>query len=385
MKIGVITHWWCFENYGQLLQCFAFQRFLKSNGHEPFLIRWYPGSAFGDKMTFCRILRKFRNPFAFIRSILYRINGTTKKIARRRAIVSQRRDFDGFRREYLAFADGTYRSYQELKRSSFVDADMYSVGSDVVWKMIPLNDDGRIVFLDFGRSSAKRIAYSPSFGGASLSDEYKRFAAPLIQKLDFVSVREPSGVKLCAEMGRTDAICVMDPVFLLKRDQWAEAFDVPASRTGVFTYLLQSSVNSRLLVNSAKALATYYHTRLQITTVYSDDGFPDELLSNPTIPEWVRLVGSSQFVLTNSFHCTSFAILFHTPFAVVLKDDGKGMDNRLLSILDRVGLLDRLYEPGKHSIEEIISKVIDWNQVDRKVAGELLDSVEYLKKVGVLS
>lgn len=40
MKIGIITFWSSKDNYGQLLQLFALQTFLKELGHEPFLIRY---------------------------------------------------------------------------------------------------------------------------------------------------------------------------------------------------------------------------------------------------------------------------------------------------------------------------------------------------------
>ena len=40
MKIGIVTFWSSKDNYGQLLQLFALQTFLKELGHEPFLIRY---------------------------------------------------------------------------------------------------------------------------------------------------------------------------------------------------------------------------------------------------------------------------------------------------------------------------------------------------------
>lgn len=40
MKIGIITFWTSKDNYGQLLQCFALQQYLRKNGHEPYLIRY---------------------------------------------------------------------------------------------------------------------------------------------------------------------------------------------------------------------------------------------------------------------------------------------------------------------------------------------------------
>ena len=40
MKIGVVTFWQSKDNYGQHLQSFALQTYLKKMGHEPFLIRY---------------------------------------------------------------------------------------------------------------------------------------------------------------------------------------------------------------------------------------------------------------------------------------------------------------------------------------------------------
>jgi len=40
MKIGIVTLWISKDNYGQQLQCFALQQYLRNLGHEPFLIRY---------------------------------------------------------------------------------------------------------------------------------------------------------------------------------------------------------------------------------------------------------------------------------------------------------------------------------------------------------
>ena len=40
MKIGIMTFWWSNDNYGQLLQCYALQKYLRDLGHDAFLIRY---------------------------------------------------------------------------------------------------------------------------------------------------------------------------------------------------------------------------------------------------------------------------------------------------------------------------------------------------------
>ena len=38
MKIGILTFWNTPDNYGQMLQCFALQTYLREQGHDTFLV-----------------------------------------------------------------------------------------------------------------------------------------------------------------------------------------------------------------------------------------------------------------------------------------------------------------------------------------------------------
>ena len=40
MRIGIMTYWWSNDNYGQLLQCYALQKYLRNMGYDAFLIRY---------------------------------------------------------------------------------------------------------------------------------------------------------------------------------------------------------------------------------------------------------------------------------------------------------------------------------------------------------
>lgn len=40
MKIGILTFWWSQDNYGQLLQCYALQKYLNDLGHDSFIINY---------------------------------------------------------------------------------------------------------------------------------------------------------------------------------------------------------------------------------------------------------------------------------------------------------------------------------------------------------
>lgn len=382
MKVGVITHWWCFENYGQLLQGYAFQAYLERQGHWGFIIRYYPGTAFADKITLRRILVRLFSWNSFKQSLLAVMRRSRKAQSDRRKHIGALRNFDGFRAANMNYTQRIYRSYGELKRSNEVSADVYSAGSDVVWKMLPFNDDGRVMFLDFGVKSARRISYSASFGDAVVSRKYMDFASPLVRKMDAVSVREPTGVDICKQMGREDAVCVLDPIFLLDAEFYRNKFQIPNMRSGVYGYFLRMKphVPMSAIHGVAKELG---QVNPKIVTVYDDMGLPDDILINPTLPEWIRMIGSAKFFITNSFHGASMAIILHTPFVVVLKNNGGGMDNRLLGLLDRFGLKDRIYGADTRMLMDFVNRPIDWTVVDVALRKELKKSFDFLKNCGL--
>lgn len=380
MKIGVITHWWCFENYGQILQGYALQHYLKAKGHDPFVIRYNPFNQVGDRMTILRIVRKLVHPIEFFRNVLMRLTGSNRRAVERRRKVEAQRRFEEFKKSNIIYSKGVYKSYSEIKDALDIDADVYVVGSDVVWKFVPLNNNGRVFFLDFGREKAKRVAYSPSFGSTKLDEKYKRFVSPLIQKLNSVSVRELNGVGLCNELGVNDAVCVLDPVFLVPREVWQQEFGIQNCRRGVFAYFL--SVREGVPVDELKTLGDGKDD-LRVTTVYEDMNVPNDLLLNPTVSEWVRCIGTSRAVVTNSFHGVSMAIILHTPFICFLKHGGAGMDSRVISILERLGLSSRIYNRANGSLKEQMEQSIDWSKVDELLDQELQGSFAFLRSAGI--
>ena len=59
MKIGIMTFWWSEDNYGQLLQCYALQKYLHEIGHDAFLIRYNPGKDYLKIFFLVKMLKIF--------------------------------------------------------------------------------------------------------------------------------------------------------------------------------------------------------------------------------------------------------------------------------------------------------------------------------------
>ena len=81
--------------------------------------------------------------------------------------------------------------------------------------------------------------------------------------------------------------------------------------------------------------------------------------------QWLGLIKESSLVVTNSFHGTAFAILFHKPFITVMQSGQYASQNiRMQSLLESMGLTDRIYS-SLHDPAAYFNTPIDWNRVDR--------------------
>ena len=85
-----------------------------------------------------------------------------------------------------------------------------------------------------------------------------------------------------------------------------------------------------------------------------------------SVPEWLAKIAASDFVFTNSFHGTVFAIFFHRPFvSILLCGRMSGMNERTLSLLKKFGLESRAaYADDTAAIETALAAPIDWEKVD---------------------
>lgn len=96
----------------------------------------------------------------------------------------------------------------------------------------------------------------------------------------------------------------------------------------------------------------------------------------------VECVAASDFVFTNSFHGTVFAILFHRPFvSILLRGPMSGMNERALSLLKKFGLESRAaYADDTAAIETALAAPIDWEKVKVARMASVEEAVAFLRQ-----
>ena len=353
MKIGIMTFWWSNDNYGQLLQCYALQKYLWDAGHEAYLIR-YDYTLDLSTPTYLKLLKGL-NPYLLIRYLTYRI----KLIKLQKETITHNRNFDDFRKKYIRQSEVLYTTYSQLKENP-PQADCYIVGSDQVWNFSLCKGNFQVIhayMLDFGSESTKRMSYAASWSMSSLSSKLIDEIKPLLQKFSYVSVREENGIELCRQCGYEDAEFVCDPTFLLEANTYRKFYQSENVQKQEQKYLFLYMLNNQCDFDIQKVYDFAAERKLQVVYVTGNGILDKREKYFATTPQWLSFVDNAEYVVTNSFHCCVFSTLFGKKFGVV-KLSGKcsGMNTRMESLFNQLeieprwlqedfSVLDKDYKP----------------------------------------
>ncbi len=348
MKIGIVTLWNTQTNYGGVLQNYALQKYLSIQGHSPFLVRY-----------------KHRSVILLFKSFIKKILGK-KDYVQNKVVEYEQRCFDDFRKDHTSFTKQEFNSVKQLNHN-FPEADVFIAGSDQVWNYNTFDGSGDPYFLDFGHNRKfARIAYAVSFGSIKVRPKFLKYISPRLKKFDAISCREYEGVDICKMAGidLDDLKTVCDPTILLTKDNYNQVVDNHYDVSGnyIMTYFLgwKTDIPKNEIISFAKK----YDFQLRyVPSQGMDYTFFGVTPDYPTIPQWISLVRGAKHLVTNSFHGTVFAIIYHIPFIVIPVGRSKErMNSRITTLLKKIGCEERIYKDG--NLEENLKKNINWNKVD---------------------
>ena len=380
-KIGIITTssggdgtFAC--NYGAALQGYALVKQLQLLGFDAWDLNYISDNEYRPlqynivKRTLLRLPLLFK-PYLVKQKISEYKNRDNRKI--------NRNSFVKFIEEnQITYNNGAFYQFLDLKR---VSSEFYAVitGSDVVWNpLLHKNINDRGYFLDFAPKGVKRIAYAPSFGITQLPDTAKKDLAEFLQKFDAVSVREKSGAEIIRKETGLEVQVVLDPTLLLEPKYYKEVLrfpkDLPEEYIAVYRFGNLDFTKEKIREISKKC-------NLPIVYIPSnnDGTFDPDYSIGPG--EFLGVIKNAKLVLSDSFHCTVFAIINHKPFLTFYRsmpEQGKDINSRMIDLLDMVRLKERLIKPGESIPYERLFE-IDFNYTDRIIEKRRKASLMYLK------
>lgn len=327
MKIGLLTFHRAI-NYGAILQAYSLYKILKDLNNQVEVIDYYPKQDEADY----NIFRSLFLPKNWIYNILV-LPYSWKIKAKKDKFVDFQKRYLPLSRRFLCCADLMLGGQQY---------DAIVTGSDQVFN--PVNDEKiNTYYLGFASDKTKKIAYAPSFGISNFNSKLAEKLRPYLYGFNSLSCRENDGSKFISETSGKDCSTVLDPVFLTSKDEWNGIADCKTAERG---YIFVYDLNGRnRLIELAYRLKT--KTELPIVCLSTKKYFTkrykvDRLVLDVGPKGFLKYISEASYVLTDSFHGTSFSMLFGKKFlsCIALQKSSA----RLTSLLSSTNLLHHLVQ-----------------------------------------
>ena len=311
------------------------------------------------------------------------------EFARTRAIRCKA--VDAYKAAFLDSVSQFYTGYKALQKGS-KDYRVIMVGSDQVWG--PLSLYSRFYNLYFVDDSVPKFSYASSFGVSSIFPWQRKGVSGFLNRLDYIGVREQRGKEIVKELTGKDAKIVVDPTFLLTKEEWESEISKWSGKRErteknksidepyILTYILGEREDVRAEIKQLKKDSNLKVVNLPHIDNYHamDDGLGDIDLYDVDPFDFIRLIRDASYVVTDSFHGSVFSILMHKKFVTFYrkKEIEKGNTNsRIDSLFGLFGLGKRLF---KGDLWDTLQADIDYKYVDDKLADMRKDSLEFLQK-----
>ena len=360
-KIGIITYHRSI-NYGALLQAYALYTKIRSLGFECQIIDYLSGPVEDDYR--CRPRQRcfsWKNYFAHNLYCILHVKKKNKFIHFRKKI----------RMTPQIDASGLGAIAEEF--------DSFITGSDQVFN--PESNRGDMAFLlSFVKDEKPRNAYSASIGSiTSFETMYDQNISEL-RKFNNISMREKNAAEYLSEKLNKECLYTVDPVWLLEKEEWSGFVSSQKEKEYIFVYNL---LDQKIMRDYVKGLSAKTGLKVVIINgtmigemIYMGIG---KKASNSGPDEFLSLISNAKCIVTDSFHGTSFSIIFEKPFiAFPNMKNATNTNSRLNSLLHECGLENRLYGGNN---EPPMFDQIDYTSVKKRMKSNIDHSVEYLKQI----
>lgn len=362
-KIAFITRH-SVSNYGSLLQTYATDRILRELGYDPVCINYWREEELPQNITETLLQDSRMNRNAVTRMIY--------RLIQKPAFDGALNRFNGYRGKYITMTEREYHTEQEL-REQLPEADVYMTGSDQTWNTITKDKIDPAYFLSFVPDDRKKIAYAASFGKGSVRPCDRPVVEALLKRYDHISVREDSGVKIVESMGLA-AEHVLDPTLLISHQQWMEL--LPERQPREKYVLIYQLVPNKAFEKYALEFAKRHNLKLlRISPNIHHALRSGKLIYCPSIEDFLWYIQNAEYLLTDSFHATAFAIGLNTQFIDILPNRAS---ERIESILQIAGIRNRILQDYQDTVIEQTN--ICFEQVNKRIAVEREQSLAVLRR-----
>lgn len=306
MRVGILTFHRA-TNYGTALQAFATEKGIKKLGVETEMIDYRP--EYIERTLHVRKLTNAKSPkeiaSIIVNAVLY------PNMAKRKA--------ESFKRFFslMNVSDYVCLTADDVEKASH-EYDVVLSGSDQLFNRNITGYD-KTFFLPFEHK--RKVTFASSFGERKLSADRVEEIAPFFSGFDALSVREKTAHDILAQIKKVNvsaksATSVLDPTFLLTKDEWNEYADptlkLPKDGYILTYYMLETpllrEITAKLQQKTGLKVVSIKPSKKQVILHQGKN------LSYAGPSEFLACYKNASYVVTNSFHGTAFAINYGIPF-----------------------------------------------------------------------
>lgn len=333
MKIGILTFHYAY-NYGALFQAMSLFDYLKSLGHEVYIIDYRNEKILEEYRFFpsTKLSKNFKFYLTYFLKILMRI--------------VRFQNFKRFIHENLSL----------MLPCNIHKLDCIIIGSDQVWnKKITGGYDsyywGDSTFPGF------KIAYAASMNATNLTETDKSIIKEKLKNFRAISVRESIMLPMLGPLTDKKINLVLDPTMLNDTTYWeSKCLKYKKKQKFILAYPLR---DVKKVISIASTIAKKYNYKMIV--IKGTPGWnPFNNVANTAGPhEVLSLINNSEFVVTSSFHGTALSILLKKQFYTVFCNEGNNV--RTENILNVLQLNKRLISK---TCEINLDDKVDYSKVD---------------------
>lgn len=265
----------------------------------------------------------------------------------------------------------TFYGHNCIPESLNNEFDLFFAGSDQIWNYHFSSNRFDDYFLKFAEDKRK-VAISGSFGVESIPDEWRQTYIDGLSGFARISVREDAGAKIVKDLLDRDVPVLVDPVMLLSREEWLKVAKKPrvdTSKPYILKYYLGDEAEEEKIDHWAKENGYEVYQLL-------NDQIPELYSAGPG--EFISLISNAALVVSDSFHCIAFSIVFKRPFIVCARrGSGNYMTSRLDTLLGKFGFENR----WKHLLKSEEYLACNHSQTDVIMAREQQKAIVYIQEV----
>lgn len=375
-KVAVISSYYQNWNMGGLLQAYALNRVIRELGYDAEHIRLCyaepaaPGSALHKRVR--TVLTRHRLSSELIERFFTFLHHETKN----------RKNFRNFHNHaiYGSIACCDAITVGKLNRQY----DIFVTGSDQIWNPEFWSNRLLGVFgLLFVARGKRTLSYAASIGSEQATAGKEDVFRAILEKLDYVSVREATAQTCLQPLTDKPVRVVADPTLLLEPSDWVGvAAERQVDTPYMFAYFLEEITKHTVQLHTvAEQLSLPVYC---ISTEKEQYIRPEQdcQICDAGPREFLSYIRNADMIVTNSFHGVVFSVVFQKPFWVVKRyrdNDRACANNRITDFLRMLELKDRLLEDDEIPNIEQLRRPIDYDRVLKRIENLRADSLAWLK------